>query len=1007
MAIFSRNKTRPNAVAVPASPARVAPVAASHAGLDRNLEAQIQTIGREFLDRARSQKAGVLSAQFWSDSLMEWSMKDPNFKVQLFRFVDAFPMLKTSEQVHDHLVDYLTQPGVTVPSAISLGLKAGGMAKGLLTSTVTRQITGMAGKFIAGTDAASALPGLKKLWDHHVAFSVDLLGEACVSESESLAYQAKYLDLVENLSTEVASWTANPKLESDHLGPIPRVNVSIKISSLYSMTDPINAQGCIRALIERLEPILVAAKKRGVFINFDMEQFAFKDLTLDLFMACCEKFDFEAGLAMQAYLRSGPDDARRIIDWSKRTGRPVMVRLVKGAYWDFETIQAEQKGWPVPVWSRKCDTDACFETMAGLFIENMPRRGGEGGVKLALGSHNVRSIAYSLALARSLDLPDNAIELQMLHGMGDQLKAAAVESGLRLREYVPVGEMLPGMAYLVRRLLENTSNESWLKAGFADNASTEQLLANPRTKSTGPDPGIEAFNTLPERHALTPAIAGVGDGRPFFTDPPRDFSQKSVREAFKRAVDAAVVPVVKADRTEDDAERALAAAHAALPRWRATPIRDRANVLCRAAALMPRRRDELCGIMIREAGKTWREADGDVCEAMDFCEYYARMAVSLFEHQRLGRFVGEFDHVVYQPRGVAVVISPWNFPLAILTGMATAAIVTGNPTLIKPAGPTLGIARVFYDIMIQAGCPADVIHFMAGPGRTVGAKLVRDRRVALIAFTGSMEVGLDIIGAAGQVHEGQGHVKKVVCEMGGKNAIIIDASADLDEAVLGVRASAFGYQGQKCSACSRVIVVDTNYDLFVQRLVEATRALKIGNPLDPSVDLGPVIDEPAYKSIMRYVEIGKQEAKVGLAMNLPPADQLAPGRHYVPPHIFIDVPPSARIAREEIFGPVLSVIKVKSFDEALEIANSSHYKLTGGVFSRKPSNLEKARTEFRVGNLYLNRACTAALVGRQPFGGFGMSGVGTKAGGPDYLLHFVEPRTICENTMRRGFAPEL
>ena len=243
--------------------------------------------------------------------------------------------------------------------------------------------------------------------------------------------------------------------------------------------------------------------------------------------------------------------------------------------------------------------------------------------------------------------------------------------------------------------------------------------------------------------------------------------------------------------------------------------------------------------------------------------------------------------------------------------------------------------------------------------------------------------------------------------MGGKNAIIIDASADLDEAVLGVRASAFGYQGQKCSACSRVIVVDTNYDLFVQRLVEATRALKIGNPLDPSVDLGPVIDEPAYKSIMRYVEIGKQEAKVGLAMNLPPADQLAPGRHYVPPHIFIDVPPSARIAREEIFGPVLSVIKVKSFDEALEIANSSHYKLTGGVFSRKPSNLEKARTEFRVGNLYLNRACTAALVGRQPFGGFGMSGVGTKAGGPDYLLHFVEPRTICENTMRRGFAPEL
>ncbi len=1007
MALFSRNKTRTAPVAVPASHGRTAPVAASHAGVDRNLEAQIQTFGRAFLERARSQKAGVLSAQFWSDSLMEWSMKDPNFKVQLFRFVDAFPMLKTPEQVHDHLVDYLTQPGVTVPSAISLGLKAGGIAKGLFTSTVTKQITGMANKFIAGTDAASALPGLKKLWDRNVAFSVDLLGEACVSESEALAYQAKYLDLVENLTSEVSSWKANPKLESDYLGAIPRVNVSIKISSLYSMTDPINTAGSIRALMDRLEPILVAAEKRGVFINFDMEQFALKDLTLELFMACCDKFDFHAGLAMQAYLRSGPDDARRIIDWSRRSGRQVTVRLVKGAYWDYETIQAEQKGWPVPVWSRKSDTDACFETMAGLFIENMPRSKGDGGVKLALGSHNVRSIAHAMALARSLDLPDNAIELQMLHGMGDQLKAAAVDSGLRLREYVPVGEMLPGMAYLVRRLLENTSNESWLKAGFADNASTETLLANPRSKSVGPDPGIEAFNSLPERHMLAPAVEGVGDNRAFFTDPPRDFSQASVREAFKRAVDAAVVPAVKADRTEQDAERALAAAHAALPRWRSTPIRERANVLCRAAALMRKRRDELCGVIIREAGKTWREADGDVCEAMDFCEYYARMAVSLFEHQRLGRFVGELDQVVYQPRGVAVVISPWNFPLAILCGMTTAAIVTGNPTLIKPAGPTLGISKIFYDIMLEAGCPADVIHFMAGPGRTVGAKLVRDRRVALIAFTGSMEVGLDIVGAAGQVPEGQGHVKKVVCEMGGKNAIIVDASADLDEAVLGVRYSAFGYQGQKCSACSRAIVLETNYDLFVERLVEATRALKVGNPIDPSVDLGPVIDEPAYKSIMKYIEIGKQEAKLALGEALPPADQLMPGRHYIPPHIFIDVPPSARIAREEIFGPLLSVIKVKTFDEALEIANSSHYKLTGGVFSRKPSNLEKARAEFRVGNLYLNRGCTAALVGRQPFGGFGMSGVGTKAGGPDYLLHFVEPRTICENTMRRGFAPEL
>ncbi len=975
--------------------------------LNPSLEPEIQRIGSAFLDASKANTGGVFSAQFWSDSLMEWSMKDPNFKVQLFRFVDCFPMLRTPDQVYEHLVDYLAQPGVTVPPAIDLGMKAGGLAKGLFAATMTKQITGMAEKFIAGTDAADALPDLKKLWDRGIAFSVDILGEACVSEKEALEYQHKYLDLIDNLPASVAAWKPNPRLESDHLGPIPRTNVSIKISSLFSMTDPINAEGCIAALLDRLEPILRSASKRGVFINFDMEQFALKDLTLELFMKACATHDFSAGLAMQAYLRSGPDDAQRVIDWARKTGRVVTVRLVKGAYWDFETINSEQRGWPVPVWSCKADTDACFETMAAMFVEAMPRRAGEGGVKLALGSHNARSIASTLAALRSAGLPDSALELQMLHGMGDPLKAAAVELGLRIREYVPVGQMLPGMAYLVRRLLENTSNESWLKAGFSDRASVEKLLANPLSLPRSADSGLEAFAKAPERHNLSPAVANVADGRPFFTEPCRDFSIQSVRESFSRAVASASVPSVRADASEADAERALTAAYAALPRFGAMPIRDRAAILIRTAKLMRARRDELSGVMIKEAGKTWREADADVCEAIDFCDYYARNAVQLFEYQRLGRFVGELDQLIYQPRGVCAVISPWNFPLAILTGMSVAALVCGNPILIKPAGPTLGIARIFHDLLLQAGCPAAVAHFLPGPGRTVGSKIVRDPRTALIAFTGSKEVGLDILRAAGEVPAGQHHVKKVVCEMGGKNAIIIDASADLDEAVLGVRYSAFGFQGQKCSACSRVIVVDTNYDLFLDRLVEATRALKIGDPTHPGTDIGPVIDAGAHRTISEYIEIGRKEARLALAMPLPPAAELMPGRHYISPHIFAEVPPTARIATEEIFGPVLSVIRVSSFDEALAVANSVAYKLTGAVYTRKPSHIEKARRDFRVGNLYINRGSTGALVGRQPFGGFGLSGVGSKAGGPDYLYHFTEPRAVCENTMRRGFAPEL
>jgi RHH-type proline utilization regulon transcriptional repressor/proline dehydrogenase/delta 1-pyrroline-5-carboxylate dehydrogenase len=300
-----------------------------------------------------------------------------------------------------------------------------------------------------------------------------------------------------------------------------------------------------------------------------------------------------------------------------------------------------------------------------------------------------------------------------------------------------------------------------------------------------------------------------------------------------------------------------------------------------------------------------------------------------------------------------------------------------------------------------------VLHFVPGPGETVGAALVRDPRVALIAFTGSKAVGLDILEAAGRTPEGQRFVKKVVCEMGGKNAIIIDESADLDEAVLGVRQSAFGFQGQKCSACSRVIVLDSAHDVFLRRLVEATRALVVGDPREPGTDVGPVIDAEAAQKIRRYVEIGRGEGKLELSLDVPAGLEARVGKPYVGPAIFSGIRADARVATEEIFGPVLAVIRASSFDEALRIANAPEYKLTGGIFSRKPAHLERAKREFRVGNLYVNRGITGALVGRQPFGGFGMSGVGSKAGGGDYLLQFVEPRACCENTMRRGFAPGL
>jgi len=971
------------------------------------IEAAIHRIGQELLADAQQASGGMLSSAFWSDKLMDWAMKDEAFKVQLFRYVDCFPTLRTPAVVHEHLVDYLTQPGVTLPPGLGLGLKAGGLMKGTLTKTVAGRIESMAKRFIAGEDAASATPMLEKLWKSGIAFSVDLLGEACVSNVEAAAYQRRYLDLVNTLPETTAHWPVNPTLETDHLGPVPRTNVSIKISSLHAQTDPIDMEGSIEGLMTGLEPILIRAAETNVLVNFDMEHHAFKDLTIELFQRCCEKWDFPAGVAMQSYLRSGDEDARRVVEWSQRTGRQVTVRLVKGAYWDQETIEAEMEGWPVPVWSRKSDTDACFERMTRILIDGIPASMEHGGTKVALGSHNIRSIATALALLEDRGLPPNAIELQMLHGMAEELKCMAVKRGMRLREYVPVGEMIPGMAYLVRRLLENTSNESWLRGSSMGTISASELLQSPHGGDSATDPGVARIAEGPERHALSSAVEGVGDDRPFFTEPMRDFSNGPQRAQFAADIAETTVPKVAIDATEQDADAAMARAKDAFAGWRATPVRDRAAVLTRCANAIRDRRNALSGIIIRESGKTWREADADVCEAIDFCEYYAREAVGMFEPTRLGAFIGELDTQFHEPRGVAVVISPWNFPLAICCGMTAAALVTGNTVVVKPAEQTPGIAKILIDLFHAAGAPADVLQFLPGPGETVGAQLVRDPRTALVAFTGSRAVGLDIVEACGQTPEGQGWVKRVICEMGGKNAIIVDASADLDEAVLGVRQSAFAFQGQKCSACSRAIVLDSAYDAFVERLAPSVQTLVIGDPMHPGTDIGPVIDDGAAAKVRQYIDIGMQEGTLAAGLELPTGLTHAHGLPFVAPHVFTNITPDARLAQEEVFGPLLAVIRVPDFETALDVANGTEYSLTGGVYSRRPTHLNMAREQFRVGNLYLNRPCTGALVGRQPFGGFALSGVGSKAGGCDYLSQFTVPRAVCENTMRRGFAPGL
>jgi len=425
--------------------------------------------------------------------------------------------------------------------------------------------------------------------------------------------------------------------------------------------------------------------------------------------------------------------------------------------------------------------------------------------------------------------------------------------------------------------------------------------------------------------------------------------------------------------------------------WRHTPANERANLLFKIAHLMRERKYELASWMVYEVGKNWVEADADVAEAIDFCEFYGREALRYTDKQPVVPWPGENNELVYIPLGVGVVIPPWNFPLAILVGMTTASIVAGNTVVLKPASDSVIIAAKFFEIAQEAGVPPGVINFVTGAGAEAGETLVQSPRIRFISFTGSREVGLHIVEESGKTKQGQKWIKRVIAEMGGKDAIIVDEEADLDAAAEGVVASAYGFQGQKCSACSRAIVSEKIYDAFLEKLIERTKKITVGPVEDPKNFMGPVSSKSAFQKVMEYIEIGKKEGRLVCG-----GEALSKDGYFIQPTIIADVSPKARIAQEEIFGPVLAVIKSKNFDHAIEIANGTDYGLTGGIFSKNPDKLEKGKKYFHVGNLYLNRKCTGALVGVQPFGGFNMSGTDSKAGGRDYLLLFLQAKSITE-----------
>jgi RHH-type proline utilization regulon transcriptional repressor/proline dehydrogenase/delta 1-pyrroline-5-carboxylate dehydrogenase len=981
-----------------------------YVAVDVALEGEV----RELEERLRLASDGhpplALTPAWFQQRLLDWATSDPDFRVKLLRFVDLLPALRSAKSVADHVRQYFRDTHRPLVGPAS-ELASTPVFRPILSQVVRQGVFAMADRFIAGATPEEAIPALRELAKEGVAYTVDLLGEETLSDAEADVYLERYVSLIRTL----AASSAEVSPHGERWSGVPPVNISIKLSALCPHLEPAAPEWVSEQSRERLRPLLRAAMECGAFVNVDMEQYRYKDLVHTAFADAISEPEFRAyphiGIVVQAYLRDAEEDVRKLARLAERRGTPFSVRVVKGAYWDEEQIVADQNNWPVPVFTDKQETDESFDLCTDALVEAWPH------LHPAFGTHNPYSTAQAITKANAAGIPDTGIEFQTLYGMAEGLRGAVGDMGYRTRVYLPVGQVIPGMAYLVRRLLENTSNQAWFNAGSGSAPAPADAGSLQRGDGGGPSAGAAVAAHIPNsppapffetdtRRAMQNAIDRRREQ--FGTRVPLLTGDEQVRDRDSAEVrypaDPGIIIGEVAQATRADVDRAVAVARDSYPGWRDTPASERGDILRRAADLMESRRYELSAVMVFESAKPWHEADGDVSEAVDYLRYYAAQATMLETPRFLPEgdgVLGERNEYFHEGRGVAAVIAPWNFPLAIICGMSVGAIAGGNAAILKPAAQSPIVAHELVRILREAGVPPGVVQYLPGPGRDVGQALVEHAGIDIIAFTGSSEVGLGIIRSAAEVRPGRANVKRVIAEMGGKNAVIVDDDADLDQAISGVLVSAFGYAGQKCSACSRLVVVGSAYDEAVARLKNGVESLVVGPPHLPETFVPPVISADACEKIQGYIDGAREYATLMAEARGVPRDG-----HYIRPTVFTDVPIDSPLAREEVFGPVLAVFRAVTFAHALDVVLDSPFGLTGGVFSRNPRNIEHARACFRVGNLYINRKITGAVAGRQPFGGLRMSGIGEKAGGPDYVRQFMEPRTVTENTVRRGFAPE-
>lgn len=879
----------------------------------------------------------------------------------------------------------------------------------LLASIVRHMVRAMAKRFIAGESISSSHKTLRDLRHSKREATLDQLGELVVSSKEADEYFEKVLQLIHGMEQHI------PKGEKNAAG-ILNAHVSIKVSALSHDFKPYAFEATYAKIAPRLKRILLEAEREEVFINVDAEHYHYRDTVLEIFgkvlRDTSELHQFaQTGIVVQAYLRDGATHLADVIKLAKSRNLRMPIRLVKGAYWDAETIEGEAHQFIPPQFLNKEETDLHFRQLVHMSLEN-----GEW-IQLALGSHNLQDHAFCEAM-RKLRFPKApVIEHQCLHMTYEALSHGLANMGWPTRNYMPIGNLLVGMAYLVRRIMENSS-----QVGILSIMRSHQKAAGLISpvdihlqKKSSASLQFDSFVTqlksdfnpvrplrLFLKDELSSLDAEINALENHFLAHQEEWTNSPLKKVYCSSKPELIIGIVK-ENTTDEAVNAIVKGETALSSswWSKQSLcLYRVSIMLKAADLMLIRRNKLAALMMYEAGKVRAEALGDVDEAIDFINYYARQEIQLqLSKQKLTN------------RGVFGVIAPWNFPLAIPCGMTVAPLLAGNAVILKPAEQTPLIGEEMFKLLIEAGVPEGILGLLQGEGEVVGAPLVKHNRVAGIVFTGSKGVGQWIYREAGgklinHYHHQFPMQKKVITEMGGKNAIIVTNNCELDETISGILYAAFGHAGQKCSAASRVIVHKEVKEALVNRLREAVRDLKVGSSLDPSTSVNPLATEGDQIRVRKIVEEAKDEVIRGQGQILIDRSFERLAGYCVGP-VVLEIPihlarRKESWAQKEIFGPVIHIIEFESLMEAVELFNATDYALTGGVYSQSQDDIDFLLRFLRAGNLYINRPNTGARVAIEPFGGFKLSGTGPKAGGSEYLLQFHFPLSNLEVHPHQG-----